>query len=272
MLTDRARELDLSEPLSEFSERGYALLGPVLTDAAAQQLAARAEALMEGEVRYPRMFFQHDAPTGRYEDLVFDEGWVGPSQAYRKLERLELDPLFLAWIENPLFERIAHRVLGQDVRLYRSVLWNKAPRIGMAVPWHQDDGRFWGLDRPPVLQVWTALDDAPRSAGCLEVLPGSHLEGLATREGGTIPPDRLECEGAEARALPLAVRRGESILVHNHTWHRTGRNHTDLPRRALSISFLGGEVSCLRRRRAPRQFQRLFLGQPDHPEDDTTVA
>jgi len=261
MLTSSARDLDLSGPLAEFAEHGYARLGQVLTPEGASRLTTRASALMQGELRYPKMFFQHDSPSGRYEDLAFNDGWVGPSQAYRKLERLELDPLFLAWIENPLFERLAHEVLGQEVRLYRSVLWNKAPGGGMAVPWHQDDGRFWGLDRPPVLQVWTALDDAPLAAGCLEVLPGSHLSGLATREGGTIPSDRLDDAEADVSALPLPARRGESILVHNHTWHRTGRNHTASPRRALSISFLSAEASCLRRRRAPRQFMRLFTGE-----------
>ena len=73
-----------------------------------------------------------------------------------------------------------------------------------------------------------------------------------------IPFDCLEREQAEVRAQALPARRGESILVHNHTWHRTGQNHTAAPRRAVSVSFLGAEVSCVRRRRAPRQFLRLF--------------
>ena len=126
ILTPRAQDLDLRGPLTEFAEQGYARLGQVLSSEAAHQLAARAAALMQGEVRHPGMFFQHDSPGGRYEDMVFDAGWVGPSQSYRKLERLELDPLFRAWIENPLFERLAHAVLGPDITLYRAVLWNKA--------------------------------------------------------------------------------------------------------------------------------------------------
>lgn len=259
MLTSHARDLDLAAPLAAFAKRGVARLGPVLTDQAAATLAERAQALMTGDAAFPGIFYQHDAPNGCYENVDFRGGWVGPSPRYRKLDRLQLDPLFLQLIENPLFERLAKTVLGDSVALYRAVLWNKAPHVGMAVPWHQDDGRFWGLDRAPFLQLWVALDDAPVEAGCLEVVPGSHHGGLATAEGGTIPADVLVEAGAAGASEVLPAVRGDCILVHNHTWHRTGRNHTAAPRRAVSISLLGGDVGCKRRRRAPRQFQRLFV-------------
>lgn len=253
----------LERVLEAFRHEGYARLGPVLSERGAVALAARAQALMLGPEPAPGLFYQHDSPTGRYEDLAFNEGWTGPSPRYRKLERLELDPLFLAWIENPLFARIARAFLGEEVALYRSVLWNKAAGRNMAVPWHQDDGRFWGLDRPPSLQIWTALDDAPEEAGCLEVVPGTHHDGLASPEGGTITPQALLEARASERAVALPARRGEAILVHNHLWHRTGQNRTGAPRRAISISLLGGQVRCARRRRAPRQFLRLFKAEEE---------
>ena len=265
MLTAAAHDLDLDAPLARFAEDGFARLGVVLSAAGSAELRERAQAVMMAPEPHAGVFFQHDAPTGRYEDLRFNQGWIGPSDRYRKLERLEVLPAFLRWVENPLFERLTRRVLGGSVALYRVVLWNKAPKVGMAVPWHQDDGRFWGLDQPPFLQVWTALDDAPAPSGCLEVMPGSHRRGLATPEGGTVPPERLAEADPEAHAVALPARAGESILVHNHTWHRTGRNHTDRPRRAVSISFLGGDVRCMRRRRAPRTFRRLFAADPGGP-------
>ena len=42
-----------------------------------------------GRVVIPGLFFQHDSDTGRYEDLRYGEGYVGPSLDYRKLEKLE---------------------------------------------------------------------------------------------------------------------------------------------------------------------------------------
>jgi len=260
MLEHTAADTDIESPLACFAQHGYARLGTVLSAAGVEHLARRADALMTGEIAYSEMFFQHDSPSGRYADLAYGQGWVGPSLAYRKLEGLELDPLFRAWIENPLFERIAHAALGPAVSLYRAVLWNKAAGAGTELPWHQDDGNFWGIDRAPSLQIWTALDDAPADAGCLEVVPGSHCDGLASPEGGTVQAHRLAETDAAGHAIRLPARAGEAILVHNHVWHRSGRNATSRPRRAISISYLDAATRCRRRRRAPREFLRLFAG------------
>lgn len=259
MLATGAADLDIAPLLEAFTVNGYARLGTILSAQGARRLRACSEALMLGPAARPGVFYQHDSPSGRYGDLAYGDGWVGPSRAYRKLEHLELDPAFLEWIENPLFERISRAVIGDAVSLYRAVLWNKAPRAGTELPWHQDDGSFWGIDRAPSLQVWTALDDAPEAAGCLEVVPGTHHLGLASPEGGTVQAHRLEDADAPRRAFRLPALAGESILIHNHLWHRSGRNATPAPRRAVSISYLDAATRCLRRRRAPRQFRRVFV-------------
>ncbi len=257
-LTPQAEQLDIPSALQAFQKQGFARLGPVFSSAAVAQLVAASQRLTQSESPVPGVFYQHDSPTGRYEDLAFNAGWVGPSSRYRKLERLERVPIFLAWLQNPLFRRLTRAALGDAVFLYRAVLWNKAPSVGMAVPWHQDDGKFWGLDRPPTIQVWTALDHATPESGCLEVVPGSHLGGLASSEGGTVTEAALLSQDAASRAIALPAEPGECILVHNHTWHRTGRNTTAVPRRAISVSFLDEHTRCTRKRRQPRVFRRLF--------------
>ena len=263
MLLPAADNLDLSTPLSQFEAEGYARLGSVLSAAGIEALRQRSDALMTGSAAFPGVFYQHDAPSGHYEDLTYAAGWIGPSRAYRKLEGLQVDATFRAWIENALFERIARQLLGASVTLYRIVLWNKAAHGGTELPWHQDDGKFWGIDQRPSLQIWTALDDAPLAAGCLDVVPGTHHDGLASPEGGTVQRHRLDALNAQVSSTPLPARAGEAILLHNHTWHRSGVNQTDAPRRALSISYLEGSTRCLRRRRAPRQFTPVFAGDQD---------
>lgn len=258
MLAVAPNTLDIESPLADFARLGYARLGVVLNATGIERLRRRCEELMLGAVRYPSMFFQHDSPNGRYADLRYGKGWIGPSLHYRKIEGLELDPCLRLWIENALFARIARTVLGDSVSLYRAVLWNKAANAGTELPWHQDDGLFWGIDRRPCLQIWTALDHVGEDSGCLEFVPSTHLAGLASPQGGTVQAARLAESNAAQRTEKITASAGEAILIHNHIWHRSGRNGTSLPRRAIGISYIDAATRCLRRRRAPRQFRRVF--------------
>lgn len=250
-------ELDWDAVREAFHRDGFARLGRLFDEPYLEALRARSLALMRGELVYPGLFFQHDAASGRYEDLTHGEGYVGPSLEYRKLEKLELDPLFRAHVEHPMFEVVVGRFIEGPVSIYRAVLFNKSARGGSPLPWHQDGGRFWGVDRDPFLQIWTALDDADVDGGCLEVIPGSHAAGLATPLGGLVPAAMAAAREHEAISLP--ARAGEVLLVHNHVWHRAGVNRSGRMRRTFSVSYMTAVTRCLRKKRAPRRFPRVFL-------------
>ncbi len=250
---------DLEGALAHYREHGYARLGKVVGDDVLSTMRARIDAIMLGEVTYPGLFFQKDTDTGRYEDLAYGKGFEGPTLAYRKVEKLEKDAVFLEWIAHPMFEPLARTVYGGDVTLYRALVFNKAAATGgSSLPWHQDGGDFWGLDREPQLQVWTALDDAPDNGGCLEVVPKSHLKGLVTKLGGVVPDVAVLREKPEEHAIRLPAIAGEVILVHNHLWHRSARSETGLPRRALTVCYLDARTVCRRKKRAPRSFFKVF--------------
>jgi phytanoyl-CoA hydroxylase len=250
----------IREALGHLAEHGWARLGRVAADDVLESLRARCDDLMLGRVRVDGLFFQPDSPSGDYADLAFGRGWIGPSLGYRKIEKLELDDLFRALIAAPRFEQIARAAIPGDIAIYRAALFAKAAGGGTELPWHQDGGRFWGVDRDPTLQVWLALDDVPRDSGCVEVIPGIHREGLATPDGGNVPAALVAAAGADTRALALPAVAGEVILLHNHTWHRSRRNATGRARRAVTICYMSADTRCLRTRRAPRAFHRPFAG------------
>jgi phytanoyl-CoA hydroxylase len=259
--------------LEDFRALGFARLGPVLDETTLAVLRARADDLMLGRVVYPGMFFQLDTDTGRYEDLEVGKGWQGPSLNYRKLEKLELDPDYRRVIEHQHFEPIARALSKEGVALYRAVLFNKNAAGGTLLPWHQDGGKMWGIDRDPAFQIWVALDDSPVEAGCLEIIPGSHKDGLATPLGGMVPQSIVdERLAGSAKTEHLPARAGEAILLHNYLWHRSGTTCTGRPRRALSICYLDAATRCVRKRHAPRAFVRIFLRERDHALDPDLVA
>jgi hypothetical protein len=254
--------VEIDQAIAHYRERGWARLGKLCDDATLEALRKRADEIMLGEVVYDGLFFQHDSDSGNYDDLEYGKGWKGPSLRYRKVEKLEKDPLFLAWISNPMFREVCARVYPRveedGVTLYRAFLMNKHAGGGSNLPWHQDGGTFWGLDRNPTLQIWTGLDDAPIGGGCVEVYEGSHVHGLATHLGGVVPDDKVAASNAEAEAVAIPTEAGEVLLLHNHVWHRSGRTTTGKPRRALSVCYMEGATRCRRQKRAPRTFLRLF--------------
>lgn len=262
MHATRADAVDVGAAVESWRVHGYARLGRVLDDTRLEALRARADAIMLGRISVPGLFFQHDARTGRYEDLEHGKGWEGPSLAYRKIEKLEGDDLFRALVDEPAYAPLVHAVHGgaREISVYRALLMSKPAGGGTPLPWHQDGGQFWGLDREPVCQLWTALDDAPEAGGCLEVLPGSHHAGLSTPLGGLVPAALVSAADADTRAVSLPVRAGEAILLHNHVWHRSARSALGAMRRAFSVCYLDAETRCRRKKGAPRVFFRAFEG------------
>ena len=258
MLARDVPEAEVQAALDHWRTEGWARLPQVASSRMLTTLRARSEDVVAGTSGIEGLFFQPDAPTGRYADLQFGHGYVGSDVAYRKIEKLERDPAFLSWLGNDLFARIVQAVLGPHVCLYRATLFWKAARVGSDLPFHQDGGRFWGLDRAPQMQLWTALDDAPLQAGCLVVLPGSHRAGLATPLGGVVPAAHVAAADAAGHEVAVPARAGDVILVHNLVWHRSGPNGTDQPRRAFTTAYLDGATRCLRKKRAPRKFPRVW--------------
>jgi len=83
------------------------------------------------------------------------------------------------------------------------------------------------------------LDDASIANGCLEVVPGSHREGLQERrsmEGlGGLEMDPLQYD--HSRLLPLEVPSGSVVFFGPFLVHRSLPNRSDVDRRALLYSY-----------------------------------
>ena len=114
---------------------------------------------------------------------------------YRRITGLEEDPLFLAYIQHPLIRSLTQRYIGAEVSIFRAMFMNKPAHQGTVLPWHQDVGEGWGLDRNPIITIWTALDDATSANGCMQIVPGSHKFGV-------INPQHFVSEADQARYTP----------------------------------------------------------------------
>lgn len=231
----------------DYSRDGFLHLGKVLEPEEVEALQRRADDLALGNLRNPDVQMQLDT-GGAYDELAeivptFDRGTV----LYRKIQGLETDDLYSRLVRHPLFLEICARVYGAHapVSIFRAMVMNKPAGQGTVLPWHQDGGAVWALDRDPLVTIWIALDPATRANGCVEIVPGTHRLGLLSTYGSTITDaDAAHCCPPES-IQPLEVESGHAVLLHNWLIHRSGVNPSPVARRAFTACYMDGRTQSI---------------------------
>lgn len=155
----------------------------------------------------------------------------------------QLAPELDALLCDPRLVQPMRQLVGAaEIALWTNKLNLKRPRQGSGFGWHQDSP-YWIHDCPHVDQlpnVMLAFDDATTANGCLRVIRGSHTEGcLPGTDDGTAlggfftSPDCFELADEQALAVPA----GSLIFFSPHIVHGSGPNNSDLPRRAIIITY-----------------------------------
>ncbi|QIL83149.1 hypothetical protein G7047_26785 [Diaphorobacter sp. HDW4A] len=250
----------------QFERDGYLHLGQVLSADEVKALQERADALALGEWVNPHIQMQRDT-GGEYDALPdavarFEEG----SHLYRKIQGLENDDRFAQLIDRPVFREICARMYGAHapVSIFRAMIMNKPAGQGTNLPWHQDGGTVWQLDRDPLVTIWVALDDATQANGCMDAIRGSHRNGLLSMQGSTLTNEQVQEHCHANQTVPLEVPSGHAVLFHNWLIHRSGTNPSPTPRRAFTMCCMDARTrGVLTGARYPIVYGEL-ADEPDH--------
>jgi phytanoyl-CoA hydroxylase len=220
----------------EFHQQGYLCLGKVAPDEHVQAMCQRIDDIMLGKIRYDHMLMQLCPSAGNPELSRQSKEFKGSSLKYRKIQDLEQDPLFLSYIQQPLFRHITRQLVGEQVSVFRSMFFNKPAEQGLLINWHQDGAGSWGLNMRPKMTIWTALDTTSVANGCLQIIPGSH-KSIIPKEGDQLSAEERAIHAPDEKRLYLEMESGEVTLLHNWTLHRSETNSTNRPRRAFSVCY-----------------------------------
>ena len=226
-----------------FREDGYVRIGRVATDEELSALQSRIDDIMLGKapLDYDRMLMQLDREPGTEGPGPQTDGHKGATLSYRKIQSLEFDPLFLSYMQKPVFREACAKVYGEDTSItcFRAMFMNKPAREGTYLNWHQD--RWTYLDQEPLLTIYTALDPATLENGCVRIIPNSHRNPAPLTRSDERRA-RAEKIVAESESIPLELEAGEVVLLHNWLFHSSAVNSTDVPRRAFSVCYMPAET------------------------------
>lgn len=233
---------------TQYEREGFLRLGRLVDNAELRALQQRMDDIMLGraEVDYDRMLMQLDSDSGRYEDAAPQtKGFKGARLDYRKIQELEFDPLFLRFMQKPIFREICARVYGAHtpVAAFRAMFMNKPARKGTWLPWHQD--RWVYLDRDPLITIWLALDAATAANGCVQIIPASHKWGLInpSHYSGFLTQEQTAQYCLAEKIVSMELAAGEVALLHNWLLHASDVNRTDMPRRAFSVCYMDARTT-----------------------------
>lgn len=264
-----------NEQWKQFQRDGYIKLGQLLSPNELHELQQRIDDIMLGKasVPYDRMLMQLDSINGKYDDAGEQtKGFKGPTLNYRKIQDLEFDPLFLRYMQRPIFRDICSRLLGPrtEVSVFRAMFMNKPAMRGTWLPWHQD--RWIDLDSDPLITIWTALDAATVENGCVQVVPGSQRFGVInpSHHSAFLTEEQTAEHISPEQIVHLELAAGEVALFDNLLLHASDVNRSTGSRRAFSVCYLDANTLSHDGKRFPLVFGTGAVVSEHSPEQSAT--
>jgi len=229
------------EQIENYHNDGYIVLDEVITEDELAVIEPLYQEFIDGKV--PDMGRDFCDMSGPY-DRAFEDFQLVNAVLPRKY-RTEL----VGNVFEKRAESIARQLIGDEIALdYDQFLAKRPNKGGAKFAWHQDLG-YWPTGTPDTITTTCslALDDADEANGCLQVVPGSHLEPELRPHRPMLSSSGDVGDREESHVLTadltedddvvlLPVKRG-SVSVHNEKIvHGSGGNQSDRWRRTYIIA------------------------------------
>jgi len=140
---------------------------------------------------------------------------------------------------HPGFLRSACDILGPDVVLHHSKLFQKPSEEGAPFPMHQDWDYFPTIKDSMIAGI-ISVSEATDEMGCLRVYPGSHKHGRVGGSNGQSESEFL-AQYPLSGALPLEAEPGDVVFFHYFTVHGSMPNRSPKTRKTVLVQLYAGD-------------------------------
>lgn len=152
------------------------------------------------------------------------------------------------------------KIIGEDIYIWSSAFFAKAPSEGKIVSFHQDNP-YWQLTTTKVVSAWIALTESNVESGALQIVPGSHKVGLIKKldvenprqsylkgEKTTNKSDLLSFNQnldeyiKDNPPVTVKLKPGEFSIHHVNTVHGSGINKTKNFRIGFAVRYVSSDT------------------------------
>lgn len=177
--------------------------------------------------------FQHRPETAGKWMKYFESGPAGARQLCRVENFLPFHDGFAHLINGPRTLAIIAALFGEPAVLFKEKINYKLPGGNGFAP-HQDAPAFTSFGQSIHITLMISVDATTEANGCLEVAP--HPGPLTLLPAA----DDLTIEAAFARRMSwsaIPTEPGDLLFFDSYLPHRSAPNRTNLPRRALYVTY-----------------------------------
>lgn len=139
---------------------------------------------------------------------------------------------------NDRFLNVVEDIIGPDILLHHSKLFQKPAEAGSPFPMHQDWPYFPTVNDSMIAGI-IHVSDATDEMGCLRVYPGSHRLGRVQGTNGRQQNDVIDRYPIED-ATVVEAKAGDVIFFHYFTLHGSMPNRADAVRKTVLCQLYAG--------------------------------
>lgn len=237
--------------VEQYQSQGYLAMDGLLTPQDVEQAKVALADIAYRRVWNEKVGIQEEPyyRTGGSDQRIDD-----PELRIRKLWMFcQADARLAGLAASPRLRPLLDQLIGSDSRMIQDMALLKPPYHGAEKPWHQDTAYFDYTPLGGVIGVWIALDDATVENGCMQVIPGSHLDGPAKHYH--VRDCQLADGGVQVdRAVVVPLKPGGALFFSGLIHHGTPPNTSGDRRRALQFHYAAANCT----RMTIRQHGELF--------------
>lgn len=221
-----------SEIRTFFDDNGYAIVKGVFNAAEVSELEREFDRIVD------QLVASKEHIDARWSGPVMDR--IGGNTVVLHTHNVQqFSAVWLRAILHPKFLDAASSILGPDIVLHHTKLFQKPPEIGAPFPMHQDWTYF-----PTVNDTMMAgiihVSNATDGMGCLRVYPGTHKLGRIQDSSGQTEQEVLSRYPLEG-ATPLEAEPGDVVFFHYCTIHGSMPNASSHTRKTVLVQLHSGQ-------------------------------
>ena len=153
--------------------------------------------------------------------------------------------VMLRMILHKIFLDEVEKIIGSDIVLHHTKLFEKSPKKGAAFPLHQDWSYFPTKNNTMIAAV-IHLSNSTEEMGCFRIIPGSHKLGCLESSDGHKHNPEIHSKCKLDESYPVIANPGDVLFFHCCSLHGSMANTSLDPRKTILVQLYSGKDKIIK--------------------------